>query len=120
MNKGSPADMALLKDPETLPILVANGELLASKTSNVAQFFAMGILQTERDWSDLILDAKATPTWFVNGIEDPTLDMATIAEYRETYPWIDIEVVPDAGQLMLYKHFENLIPRLANAAQNAG
>jgi len=47
------------------------------------------------------------------------MDMASIAAYRETYPWIDIEVIPEAGQMMIYQHFDRIIPKLADAAKSA-
>lgn len=119
MNKSSPADMALVQDSAARAVCIANGELIASKAGNVAQAFAMELLQTEADWSDLIIAARDTPTWFVNGLEDPSLDVATIAEYRETYPWITIDVVADAGQLLMYQQFGDLIPKIAKAAKNA-
>lgn len=46
-------------------------------------------------------------------------DIATIAGYRETCPWINVEVLPNAGQLLLFQHFETLIPRIAEAAGRA-
>ncbi|WP_420860441.1 LuxR C-terminal-related transcriptional regulator [Algirhabdus cladophorae] len=118
-NKYSAADMALLDDPYHLPILIANAQLTASKNTNVAQAYIMEVLASESDWSDRMLAAKNTPTWFVNGIEDPSTDVATIALYRETYPWIDIEVVQNAGQMLIYQHYETLIPQFAKAARAA-
>ena len=79
----------------------------------------MEILETEADWSDLILKCKDTKMWFINGTEDPSMDVATIAEYREAYPWIDIDVIPDAGQLLIYQHYDTVIPKIAAAAKQA-
>lgn len=69
------------------------------------------------DWSDLMLKCSDTKISFVNGGMDPAVDVATIAEYREAYPWISIEVIPDAGQLMIFQHYDRLIPRIAEAAK---
>lgn len=118
-NQSSPADLALLQDPELLSVLIANGELVVSKTTNMSQAYVMESLQSEVDWTHIILSAKATPTWFINGGEDPATDIATIAEYREAFPWIDIEVIPNAGQMLIYQHFETVIPKLAAAAKRA-
>jgi len=54
------------------------------------------------------LRTKETPTRFING-----------AEYHETYPWIEIEMIPNAGRLLLYQHCQMVIPRLAEAAKRA-
>lgn len=116
MNKSSPADLSLLEDKDLLPVLISNAELIAGPKADVAQAYAMEILQTEASWAHLMEGIKETPTWFVNGAEDPATDVATISEYRETYPWIEIKVLPNAGQMLLYQHYETLLPRVAAAA----
>lgn len=119
MNRSSAADMALLDDPEMLPVLIANGELAAGKATDMSRAYVMELIAGETDWSGLVEAAKDTPTWFMNGAEDPSTDIATISEYRETYPWIDIEVIPNAGQMLIFQHFKTIIPKLAAAAKRA-
>ncbi|MCR9139791.1 MAG: LuxR C-terminal-related transcriptional regulator [Alphaproteobacteria bacterium] len=119
MNQRSPADIALMNIDELRPVLLANAELIAGETTDVAQAYTMEVLATEADWSHLLMQCASIKTWFVNGAEDPATDIATIAEYREAYPWIKIEVVSDAGQLLLYQHFGDLIGRIADAAKAA-
>lgn len=119
VNQSSTADQALLKDPELLKVLIANGELVVGKTTNLARAYAMELLVAEADWTDIVVAAKPTPTWFVNGGEDPASDIATIAECREAFPWIDIEVIANAGQMLIFQHFESVIPKLAAAARRA-
>ena len=79
----------------------------------------MEVLATEKPWDDIIEKAKDVPTSFINGGDDPSTDLAAIAEYRELYHWIEIEVMPDGGQMMIYKPYEKIIPRLAEAAKRA-
>lgn len=119
LNHSSPADLAMLTNEELLKVLVSNAELVAGKNTNVAQAYAMELLKTESDWSEIMIAAKDTKTWFISGAEDPAADIATIAEYRESYPWVDIEVIQNAGQLLIYQHYEMVIPRLADAAKRA-
>ncbi len=119
MHQNSPADLMVLQDAELAGVLVANAELIAGEGTNVAQAYAMEILATESDWSDLIVQCKGTDLCFINAAQDPSMDVATNAEYREAYPWIDIEVIPDAGQLLIYQHYDTVIPRIAKAAQRA-
>jgi len=119
MNRNSVADVALLDDEQFLPVFLSNAEMVSGGESNAAQAYAMEVLASEADWTDLIVKARETKTYFINGAEDPATDIATISEYRETYPWIEIEVVQHAGQLMLFQHYEMLIPRLAEAARRA-
>ncbi len=115
MNKSSPADLALLQDETLYPVLVANAELIAGPSTNVAHAYAMEILQTEAPWSHLMDQIKETKTWFINGAEDPATDVATIAEYREAYPWIDIDVIANAGQMLVYQHYDALLRRIADS-----
>ncbi len=119
MHRSSPADMAVLQDDELLLVLEANAELIAGKDTNVAQAYAMEILETEADWSGLLLKCQDKKIWFINGAQDPSMDVATIAEYREAYPSIEIEVIPEAGQLLMYQHYEYVIPLVAEAAKRA-
>lgn len=119
MHKDSPGDLRMLQDPELLPVLLANAELVAGKTTNVSQAYAMELLQTEADWSARLFRVRETPCWFVNGGDDPIVDVANIAEYRAVYPWVDITVIPNAGQLLIYQHYETIIPKLAAAAHRA-
>lgn len=119
MMKDSPADVAMIDDPDIYPVLKAIGDLISSEHSNIAQAYTMELLAAEQDWSHLMIAAKHTPTWFVNGLDDPSLDATSIAQYREHYPWIDIEVVPKGGQFTLYQRYNDLIPRIAKAAKAA-
>lgn len=117
MNQSSPADLKLLEDDTLRSVLVANAELIVGKTTDVVQAYTHEILATEADWSDLMLKCAETKMWFVNGGQDPATDIATISEYRGTYPWIDIEVIVDGGQMLVFQHFDTLIPRIAAATQ---
>jgi len=119
MNKGSPSDLALLENPEITAVMVQNAQTVASNNNDASQAYTMEMLACEADWSERIIAAKATPTSFINGIEDPTMDVATIALYRETYPWIKIDVMQNAGQMLIYQHYTRLISQFAIAAQAA-
>lgn len=119
MNMQSPADMRLLDDPDFAPVLVESAKLTVGEKTNAAQAYAMELLLTESDWSARMFAAQRTPTWFVNGTEDPMFDMATISAYREVYPWVEIETVERAGQLLFFQHYQALIPRIAKAARAA-
>lgn len=105
----------MLDNADLAPVFIANGELVAGKTTNMSQAYVMEALESEVDWTHIIVAAKATPILFINGGQDPSSDVATIAEYREAFPWIEIEVITDAGQLLIYQQFETVIPKLAAA-----
>ena len=119
MQASSAADLALVQNPDHAAVMRANGELVASKTTNAAQAYAMEISVSEAPWDHLLKATREIPTWFVIGAEDPATDLATIAAYREAYPWIEIEVMRNAGQMLIFQHYDALIPRLADAARRA-
>ncbi|MEP4197745.1 MAG: LuxR C-terminal-related transcriptional regulator [Aliishimia sp.] len=119
LNSGSASDMALIEDQHVKRVMIANAELIAGRNTDVSLAYARELLKTEVDWSQCIIAAKETPTWFVNGTEDPASNVVSLSQYREVYPWIDIEAVPNAGQLMLFQNYADLIPRIANSAHAA-
>lgn len=51
--------------------------------------------------------------------EDPTIDIGSISKLQEAYPWIEFEVVPEAGLALIYQKPEKLIPLMADAAKRA-
>ena len=118
-HKESLADMAMEANHPLIDVLTANSELVASKTADASQAYTMELILTENPWDHLIFAARSTKTWFLSGANDPLMDVAAIAGYRETYPWIDIEVIPNGGQLLIYQHFETILPRIAAAAKRA-
>ncbi len=105
INQRSPADLALLQNDKSRPVLMANADLILGRARDIEKAYTHEILATEADWSDLMMACAQTKMWFVNGGQDPATDIATIAEYREAYPWIDIEVIPDGGQLLIFQHY---------------
>ena len=118
-HKTSAPDMAMDSDQPLKDVLIANAELTASKTTDASQAYTMELILTETPWDHLIFEAAGVRTWFMCGAQDPMMDIAAIAAYRETYPWIDIEVIQNAGQMLIYQHYDMIIPRLAKAARAA-
>jgi pimeloyl-ACP methyl ester carboxylesterase/DNA-binding CsgD family transcriptional regulator len=119
MQKNSPADLALHNDPDLKRVMIANAELVAGKTTDVAQAYTQELLLTEAPWDHLMQAAKGTKTTFFNGMQDPAADVAALSAYRELYPWIEIHAIPEGGQMLIYQQFETLIPVIAKAARRA-
>lgn len=119
MQSSSAADLALAQDADLVAVMTANGELVSSRTTNAAQAYAMEVGASEAPWDHLMQATRRIPTWFMIGSEDPATDISTIAAYREAYPWIEIEVVQNGGQMLIFQHFGTILPRLAEAAHNA-
>lgn len=118
-HKGSRGDMSMGGNRPLIDVMLANSELVASKTADASQAYTMELIVTESPWDHLIHEAREIKTRFFCGTDDPLMDVATIAGYRDAYPWIDIEVIQGGGQMLIYQHFERIIPEIAAAAKLA-
>jgi len=117
--KDSPADLALLNTEEMKQILVANINLMAAESTNAAGAFAMEYIAFQEDWSDCVMTTQTMPVRIFLADEDPTVDLHAIPKLQEAYPWINIEVVQNAGLALMYQQFDVLIPLMADAAKDA-
>lgn len=115
VHRDSPADIAIQDNPLIKNTLLESSKLSLSEDHTAAFAYAKELFATECDWSELVRETKDIPAWYVSGNEDPLGDPATIAAYREAYPWIQIEVVENAGQLLFFQHFDHLVPRIADS-----
>lgn len=117
--KDSPADLALLEREEMKQILVANIRLMAGEATNAARAFAMEYIAFQEDWSDSVVATRHIPVQIFLAEEDPTVDIGSIPKLQEAYPWMEFEVVPNAGLALIYQKPEKLIPLMAEAAKRA-
>jgi len=115
--KDSPADLALLETEEMRQVLVANIRLMAGDSTNAARAFAMEYIAFQEDWSDRVLATRHIPVQIFLAEEDPTIDIGSIPKLQEAYPWMEFEVVPNAGLALIYQKPEKLIPLMAEAAK---
>ncbi|MGJ8533749.1 MAG: LuxR C-terminal-related transcriptional regulator [Alphaproteobacteria bacterium] len=117
--KDSPSDLALLEREEMKQILVANIRLMAGEATNAARAFAMEYIAFQEDWSDSVMATRHIRVQIFLAEEDPTIDIGSIPKLQEAYPWIEFEVVPEAGLALIYQKPEKLIPLMADAAKRA-
>lgn len=117
IHRDSPADLSVANDPELAPTLLEASRLTIDDDTHAAFAYAHELLETESDWSERVEAARDTPIRFVSGLQDPLGDAATVAAYRDRFPWIDIDVVEDAGQLLFFQKYRDLVPDFARAAQ---
>lgn len=117
--KDSPSDLALLDIEEMKQVLVANISLMAEKSTNAAVAFAMEYTAFQVDWSDRMKATRNIPVQIFLAEEDPTVDIGAIPKLIEAYPWIEIEVLQQAGLALIYQKSETLIPLMGEAAKRA-
>lgn len=117
--KDSPADLAILENNEVREVLVENLELMAGKWTNAAGAFAMEYVAFQRDWSPLILATRSHAVRLFLAEQDPTIDLEKIPDFQAAYPWIEFNVLPDAGLALMYQKADELIPIISRAAHDA-
>lgn len=100
----SAADVATFEIPEVFEAMVCGSDVALSDSHSAHDAFAREVICHETtDWSgEVAALAGRVPVHFLNGLQDPQVPPATLAEYRADHPWIDFRVYPDAGQLLFF------------------
>jgi len=108
----SKADVATFEIDEVYEAMVCGSEVALSETHSAHDAFAREVICHETtDWSDEVetLRRSGVPVHFLNGLQDPQVPPATLAEFRQDYPWIDFRVYPDAGQLLFFLKWRDVL-----------
>lgn len=117
--KESPADLAIIEREEMRQVLVENLNLMASKSTNAGQAFAMDYIAFQQDWSDCMMATQHIPVKMFIASEDPTNDIGALPQYRKAFPWVEFEIVENAGLALMYQKPQKLISLMAEAAKRA-
>ncbi|GGL67049.1 LuxR C-terminal-related transcriptional regulator [Wenxinia marina] len=111
-----PADVATFEIPEVFEAMVCGSDVSLSDTHSAHDAFSREVISHETtDWTDEIdqLRESGLPVTFLNGLQDPQVPAETLAEHRADYPWIDFRVMPDAGQLLFFLKWRDVLAVLA-------
>ncbi len=110
----SEADMATVADLEALEALVVGSEVCLSDKHSAHDAFAREVIAHETtDWVESVLALKGVvPVIMMNGLQDPQVPPETLAEFRRDYPWIEFDVFPDAGQLLFFSKWRQVLDRI--------
>jgi pimeloyl-ACP methyl ester carboxylesterase/DNA-binding CsgD family transcriptional regulator len=111
----SEADMATFNNQEIFEALVVGSDVCLSDTHSAHDAFAREVIAAETtDWTESVLAFKGqVPFVMMNGLQDPQVPPETLAEHRRDYPWINFDVFPDAGQLIFFVKWPQVLDRLA-------
>jgi pimeloyl-ACP methyl ester carboxylesterase/DNA-binding CsgD family transcriptional regulator/PAS domain-containing protein len=101
VNGGSPADMTAFAQPDVYAAVMAGSDICMSTTHLAHEAFTRECISSERDWSALIR-ANAVPVKLLQGDQDPQSPVQTIRELAADFPGLDVEFLPDTGQLLLF------------------
>ena len=110
----SDADMAAFANQDVFEALVIGSEVCLSDTHSAHDAFAREVIAQEKtEWVDSVLALKGSiPVIMMNGLQDPQVPVETLAEFRRDYPWITFDVFPDAGQLLFFIKWPQVLERL--------
>jgi len=103
----SPGDMATISDPEALEALIVGSEVTFSPGFSAHRAFAQHVIAYAGSrWADRLRALEGRlPVHALQGVDDPYCRPETLAEMRAAYPWIEIEVIANAGELLLFSHW---------------
>jgi pimeloyl-ACP methyl ester carboxylesterase/DNA-binding CsgD family transcriptional regulator len=108
----SKADIATFEVAEVYEALVCGSEVALSDAHSAHDAFAREVIAHETtDWTTEIAALQgAVPVHFLNGLQDPEVPPETLADHQRDYPWIDFRVFPDAGQLLFFLKWLEVLP----------
>lgn len=107
----SPADVETFETPEVFEAMMAGSETVLSDRHLAHDSFARCLLGGFlTDWSaDVRALEGQLPVVFINGAEDPQVPQETLRDFARAYPWIRFDLHSDAGQLVFFKHWQNVM-----------
>lgn len=111
VNGGSPADMIAFADPEIRAAILAGSDVCLGAKMSAHDAFTRECISSERDWSALI-HACQVPVVLLQGDQDPQTPVQTIRELMVDYPELQIEFLPQTGQLLFFKEWQQVLRRL--------
>ena len=113
VNGGSAADMATFADPAVREAVMAGSEVCLGEKLSAHEAFTRECISSERDWSALI-HAAPGPVLLLQGDQDPQTPVQTIRELMGDYPELQIEFLPQTGQLLFFKEWRLALDRLTS------
>jgi DNA-binding CsgD family transcriptional regulator/pimeloyl-ACP methyl ester carboxylesterase len=108
----SPADVATFEIPEVFEAMVCGSAVALSDSHSAHDGFSREVIAHETtDWTDEVASLRASglPVHFFNGLQDPQVPPGTLADFRRDHPWIDYRVYPDAGQLLFFLKWRDVL-----------
>ena len=106
-----PADVDTFEDPDVFEAMVTGSEVALSDEVLAHDAFSRQILGPQMgDWSAQVQALKGQlPVIFMNGMQDPQVPPDTLREFQRDFDWIDYRVYEDAGQLIFFRHWRDVL-----------
>ena len=109
---GSKADVSTFEIPEVFEAMVCGSEVCLSDTHSAHKPFSMEVIAQETtEWAPVLEKLEGQiPVYYLNGLQDPQVPAETLREFQEKYPWINFHTYKDAGQLVFFLKWPEVIP----------
>lgn len=111
VNGGSPADMETFARAEVREAMLIGSEVALGKKTSAHEAFTRECIGSEKDWSGVVR-ACEVPVVLLQGDQDPQTPMATIRELMGDFPHLQIEFLPQTGQLLFFAEWPLVLDRL--------
>ncbi|NSX56050.1 LuxR C-terminal-related transcriptional regulator [Parasulfitobacter algicola] len=107
----APADIETYENPQNFEALVEGTKYAISNDFSAHNAFASeAIIKASHDWAQSInIVSQSVPVHFINGLQSPMLPKETIDEFREDYPWATFTTYSDAGDLIFFKKWKDVL-----------
>lgn len=120
---GSEADTATFRLPDISATLIEGSNVTLSDAFSAHDALASELIaKATADWSaplTVLREAATrgrTTVKFFNGTQDPQVHPDTLVDFQRDYPWIDFHIYPDAGQLVFYLKWRDVLDTVADLA----
>lgn len=109
---GSEADISTFEEPEVFEAIVTGSEVTFADNADASTSFSRQLVHQEStDWRDKVLELKDNniPVHFICGLQSPEVHADTIAFYQEEYPWVEYAIYEDAGEMIFFRHWRDVL-----------
>ncbi len=111
VNGGSPADMETFARPDVREAVLTGSDVCLAKTKSAHEAFARECIGSERDWSGIVRSVTV-PVVLLQGDQDPQTPVLTVQELLVDFSHLQVEFLPDTGQLLFFKEWALVLDRL--------
>ncbi|MEM1235299.1 MAG: helix-turn-helix transcriptional regulator [Pseudomonadota bacterium] len=107
----SKADIEIFEDPEVFEAMITGTEICLSEHHNAHEAFSRQTLCEHGPEAEEIMVKSEGRFPFIsfNGTEDPGVHVDTVTEFKEDYPWIEFHLKENAGQLLFFRYWRDVL-----------
>jgi len=111
---GSEADTRMTRDPAIFEAVDSGSDIVLSDGRDTARAYGQEVSAVHRhDWRREFEQMRdRVPVTDLIGDQDQAISAATLAEFREDYPWVEIEVVAGGGSFLFFQKWPEILRRL--------